>query len=103
MSRAEFFRPNLGGTPRTRTPAGIGWVERKKFGQQFRAAPIASDIVQYSSNDGTWLIGTSHARGRLPAGGNFLFEDGHVTWHDYKEISQGAQVDGWLHFYKIRI
>jgi hypothetical protein len=84
------------------TPAGIGWVEKKKFGQRYRAAPIASDVIQYSTAAGTWLIGTSHCKGRVPAGGNFLFEDGRVTWHDYQEIALGAQVDGYMHFYKIK-
>ena len=47
--------------------------------------------------------GTHRGSKAVPDGGNFLFEDGHVVWHDYNEISLGGQVDGFLFFYKIKI
>ena len=85
------------------TPAGNGWIEKKKFGQHYRQAPIASDMIQYYTVDGSWERYSSHVKGRVPVGGNFLFEDGHVVWHDYNEVSLGGQVDGFLFFYKIKI
>ena len=85
------------------SPAGNGWIEKKKFGQQSRAAPIASDMIQYYTIDGSWSHYSSHVKGRLPTGGNFLFEDGHVIWHEYKEVTLGGQVDGFLFFYKIKL
>ena len=59
--------------------------------------------IQYYTNDGSWSHYSSHVKGRLPTGGNFLFEDGHVIWHEYKEVTLGGQVDGFLFFYKIKL
>jgi prepilin-type N-terminal cleavage/methylation domain-containing protein len=83
--------------------AGNGWVEKKKFGQHFKNAPIASDMLQYFTGDGSWARYSSHTKGNKPTGGNFLFEDGHVLWYDYSEVTQGGAVDGFLFFYKIKI
>ena len=85
------------------TPAGNGWVTKKKLGGHDRAAPIASDMVQYQIFEQSWAHYTSHVRGTKPAGGNFLFEDGHVTWHEFSEISLGSLVDYWWFYYKIKI
>src|SRR4051812_28599269 len=74
--------------------AGDGWVEKKKFGGAFRRTPIASDVSVYDTRDGSWLPYTSHVRRNGgPAGGNFLFEDGHVAWYSYRDIDRGAFID----------
>jgi hypothetical protein len=45
--------------------------------------------------------------GNVPTGGNFLFEDGHVSWFrfDVKNargtVDVGASEAGWLCFYKL--
>ena len=83
--------------------ADVQWVEKKKFGGAEKKQPIASDMIQYSKKDGTWLPYTSHARGRAPAGGNFLFEDGRVAWHEYPPIFVGAAGNQQLFFYRIEI
>jgi prepilin-type N-terminal cleavage/methylation domain-containing protein len=85
------------------TPAGNGWVTKKKFGEHDRNAPIASDMLQYNGSDKSWARYSGHCRRNLPAGGNFLFEDGHTVWHPVKEISLGATLGGWQCHYKIAL
>jgi hypothetical protein len=38
-----------------------------------------------------------------PAGGNFLFEDGHVTWYKTEKVGVGTGTSGWVCFYKIEV
>jgi hypothetical protein len=39
-----------------------------------------------------------------PAGGNFLFEDGHVSWYRSREVDVGStSPSGWLAFYQIPV
>jgi prepilin-type N-terminal cleavage/methylation domain-containing protein len=82
--------------------AGDWWVQKKKFGGPSRATPIASDISEYDSRAGSWLPYTSHTRrDGGPAGGNFLFEDGHVAWYGYRDIDLAAvNNDGKQFFYR---
>jgi hypothetical protein len=30
-----------------------------------------------------------------PEGGNFLFEDGHARWHDFRSVNAGAAAGNW--------
>ena len=95
-------------------PAGEGWVTRKKFGGPDRHAPVMSDMIQ-SGMLGDWgaagQVFSSHVKGNLPTGGNFLFEDGRIEWHDYTprsgdrpaSIEIGANVGNWRMWYKIPI
>ncbi|HZM04920.1 MAG TPA: prepilin-type N-terminal cleavage/methylation domain-containing protein [Candidatus Saccharimonadales bacterium] len=102
-----------------------GWATRKKFGQTFQHAPVMSDIVQAtgawstSANRGigiNWLdsyagttvpISNHPDTGNVPKGSNFLFEDGHVTWHPFNvndardTVDAGSIVGTWVCFYKI--
>jgi len=79
-----------------------GWLEKRKFGGADKNAPIACDMIEYDKQ-GTWLPYTSHLKGRMPAGGNFLFEDGRVTWHNYPEMFLGASSFGFLYFYRVNV
>jgi hypothetical protein len=83
------------------TPAGNGWVEKKRFGGKFRAAPIASDMQQV--NGANWGRYAAHVKGNKPLGGNFLFEDGHVVWYDFKEIAVGSTLGTWQCYYKVKL
>jgi prepilin-type N-terminal cleavage/methylation domain-containing protein len=85
------------------TAAGNGWVTKKKFAEHDRFAPIASDMLQKNNADGSWARYSAHCKGNVPRGGNFLFEDSHVVWYDYKEISKGATLGTWECHYKIKI
>jgi prepilin-type N-terminal cleavage/methylation domain-containing protein len=85
------------------TPAGDGWVTKKKMGQHDRAAPIASDMLQYNATDKSWARYSAHCKGNTPIGGNFLFEDGHVSWYIAKEIAVGSKLGTWECHYKIKI
>jgi type II secretory pathway pseudopilin PulG len=104
--------------------AGLeGWHFRKKLGGQYRHAPIMSDRLQgqgnwnMSANKGslTWAVvdsgkstpSASHRlAGGVPAGGQFLFEDGHVEWQKFNlanargTIDLGSMKDGWVLFYR---
>ena len=71
-------------------PDGIGWVTKRKFAQDFRMAPIMSDMLQHDDARG-WNYFSSHiGKKDLPDGGNFLFEDGHVKWYRWDQIDVGA-------------
>ena len=96
------------------TPAGEGWVTRKKFGGPDRHAPVMADMIQCANGDGWGGQGevySSHVKGVVPTGGNFLFEDGRVEWHDYTprsanrpaSIEIGAYIGNWRMWYKIPI
>lgn len=108
--------------------AGNGWVFKDRFGGPDSRAPLMSDMKQWHP-DPTWgwYFGpgyskpgapiSSHPRSRTgeAEGGNFLFEDVHVTWYD-SDIGEnpsitdpndimklGATIGGWQTFYKIPI
>ena len=91
------------------TPAGQGWVTKRKFAQEFKFAPIMSDMKQ--SLSGQWggegqpfsshYVRNRGAPGPVPAGGNFLFEDGHVEWYRNDDILLGGRVGSWDCWYKI--
>ena len=98
--------------PTVYTPAGAGWVAKKKFGGPDRRAPVMSDMIQ--SNGPVWGGSgqpySSHCfKGNIPTGANFLFEDGRVEWFPYKarqggnpaSIEVGANAGSWLCWYKI--
>ncbi len=104
--------------------AGAGWVFKDRFGGPNANAPIMSDMKQWHPTWG-WFYGagypnagspiSSHARSGTgeAEGGNFLFEDVHVTWYESDTtgnpdvndpndiIKLGADVGGWRTFYSI--
>jgi prepilin-type N-terminal cleavage/methylation domain-containing protein len=106
---------------------GLGaWSARQKLGGPFRLAPIMSDRLQaigswfLSINNGP-LVWTETGSGltvptanhvdigtkNIPKGGNFLFEDGHVTWFRFDvsnargTVDAGAIEGNWVCFYKL--
>jgi prepilin-type N-terminal cleavage/methylation domain-containing protein len=108
-------------------PALSAWVTRKRMDGPYRQAPIVSDRLQangswnVSANKGTGLVwsdsddsmtvpSANHwdsGNGNVPAGGNFLFEDGHVSWYRFDVSNARGTVDvgcaesGWVLFYKV--
>jgi prepilin-type N-terminal cleavage/methylation domain-containing protein len=108
-------------------PSLSGWVTRQKLGGQFRLAPIVSDRLQGTgswstsansglnvswtdSDDSITVPTANHAnpkQGNAPTGGNFLFEDGHVTWNPFNvnnargTVDLGCDYGGWVLFYKL--
>jgi len=100
------------------------WHSRQKLGGKYTDAPVMSDRLQglgswsvtrnagsvewYNRSDGKNIPTATHriADG-TPAGGNFLFEDGHVDWHNFDinnaraTIDIGSMTGSWLLFYKI--
>lgn len=104
--------------------AGLGgWHFRKKLGGQSRHAPIMSDRLQgvgtwnLNGNSGnlTWsatyngktaATASHRATGGVPTGGQFLFEDGHADWRNFKlgnargSIDVGSMKDNWILFYR---
>jgi prepilin-type N-terminal cleavage/methylation domain-containing protein len=104
-----------------------GWHSRKKFGGRYSLAPVMGDRLQGlgtwspSGNDGTvkWeatdgesgetVLSSTHGKpgNGEPEGGNFLFEDGRVEWHNWDRRDARATIDlgskggSWLCFYKL--
>jgi prepilin-type N-terminal cleavage/methylation domain-containing protein len=111
-----------------RTTFGNGevpnWLTRTRLDSAYRNGPIVTDMLQVLATPGPQPTGrpftltapawkttvagvqvssTSH-RGTTGAmeGGNFLFEDGHVSWYKESQINLGSQIGGWLCFYNIQ-
>ncbi|MBI3415568.1 MAG: type II secretion system protein [Verrucomicrobia bacterium] len=97
-----------------------GWAAKKKLGGEFSDAPILIDRLQAlgtwnaKANTGNlrWFtvdagksIPTAVHRGQngAPTGGNFLFEDGHVSFYRREKVELGSQAGDWQCFYKIQI
>ena len=99
------------------------WFYRNKLGGQFAQAPVLIDRLQgigpqttnvydarltwYTDYNGKKVPTAVHriARG-APAGGNFLFEDGHVEWFTGRKVSLGAGGGGigtWMCFFNIPV
>jgi len=99
------------------------WFFRNKLDGPFRGAPIMCDRMQgvgpavtnmYDpkvtwttadpSNAKRQVMTASHriARG-APSGGNFVYEDGSVSWMNGKVVGLGSVVGGWVCYYKIPI
>ena len=77
--------------------AGPWITNRTKVGRTYRNAPVITDILQFQPNGGTWQISTlqytvpmsAHVnRNGVPSGGNFLYEDGSVSWKKFKWINR---------------
>jgi prepilin-type N-terminal cleavage/methylation domain-containing protein len=105
----------IGGTYNT---PGIGlgqWFYRKKLGGSYRLAPIMSDKLQrYGTSwidPGSKVVLSVHrGLGNAPTGGNFLYEDGHVSWRKFDlgnlngTINLGVVGSGWsLYFHPMDI
>jgi prepilin-type N-terminal cleavage/methylation domain-containing protein len=108
-------------------PELSGWATRQKMGGTYHLAPVMSDRLQAT---GTWNIADNKGQGvgwtdsdanltvpsanhplpgtgHVPSGGNFLFEDGHVTWYRFNvndardTVDVGCAESGWVLFYKV--
>jgi prepilin-type N-terminal cleavage/methylation domain-containing protein len=108
-------------------PELSGWATRQKMGGNYHLAPVMSDRLQ---GTGTWSVSANKgsdiqwvdsdnnitvpsanhpntSRGNVPTGGNFLFEDGHVTWYPFNVNNARGTVDigcaegNWVLFYKV--
>jgi prepilin-type N-terminal cleavage/methylation domain-containing protein len=96
------------------------WLKKKKLGGLYANAPVLIDMMQGQGSPGngsntvkvtTWyamdgskrIPSASHhdGKGAAPTGGNFLFEDGHVDWHQQQQVLLGASGGEWLLFYKL--
>jgi prepilin-type N-terminal cleavage/methylation domain-containing protein/prepilin-type processing-associated H-X9-DG protein len=120
--------PDLNGWDFDTPWPGLGtWVTRKKLDGPLRLAPTAGDRLQTPGNwslsankgsDMTWVDSEGSltvpsadhwdsGAGNVPNGGNFLFEDGHVTWYRFDinnargTVDIGCNAQGWDLFYKI--
>jgi prepilin-type N-terminal cleavage/methylation domain-containing protein len=118
---------NNGWSFSTPWPALSGWATRKKMDGPYRQAPVMSDRLQangswnVTANKGTGVTWTDTdasitvpsadhwdtGPGNVPAGGNFLFEDGHVAWYRFDlgnargTVDIGCAEQNWVLFYKV--
>ncbi len=95
------------------------WVYRKKMGGSYRRAPVMIDKIQalgaspffitsWSATVGGMTVPTANHRAAslVPAGGNFLYEDGSVSWRKFNSrnfigtIDVGSKSSGWVVFYR---
>jgi len=116
------YRENNSANPWPYDSCGLkGWHFKKKFGGEFRNAPLLIDMLQghgtgsaggktvkvtswYTPDSGKLIPTASHRGDKgAPTGGNFLFEDGHVSWYQRQNIELGSYSGDWILFYKIPI
>jgi prepilin-type N-terminal cleavage/methylation domain-containing protein len=98
------------------------WFLRRKLGGPYRNAPIMADVIQHAgagsgpsgwgsrSGHGPTVAVSSHTgAGNIPTGGNFLFEDGHVSWRKFSPdkptsiavgACNGGSESGWNYYLK---
>ncbi len=97
------------------------WFTRQKLAGPYRNAPLMVDKIQANGSSPTsitsWYGSTGTGTGRFPfanhrnpagvsTGGNFLYEDGHVTWRKFDlakpqtTIDVGSSASGWVVFLK---
>jgi len=117
-------RENNAGNSWPYNAAGLAsWHFKKQFGGPQRHAPIMSDRLQAvgswnpTANRGslTWssayngrnyMTASHREHNGVPAGGNFLFEDGHVRWYRFSLTDPRSTIDygsgglGWSLFYR---
>ena len=79
-------------------PSLQNWVLRKKLGSSYRLAPIIIDRLQKYNNgwidaDGVHPSSVHFAKGNVPRGGNFAYEDGHVEWTKFSASSPSSSID----------
>lgn len=99
---------------------GLGeWAYRKKLGGSYRKAPVMIDKIQATgvlpnltwsgpdgSGSGTFPFANHRSNLGPSSGGNFLYEDGSVSWRKfdfgrYKTTIDVGSVDGsWVVFYR---
>ena len=107
-------------------PQLSSWVTRKKMDGPYRQAPTLSDRLQavgtwsttankgsltWSDSDASITVPSANhsdsGKGNVPAGGNFLIEDGHVSWYRFDVSNARGTVDvgcaesDWVLFYKL--
>ena len=94
--------------------AGLGqWFYRKRLGTEWRGAPIMSDVLQWRTPGGWMDPGLGLAQptcahrgpGNVPQGGNFLFEDAHVSWRKFSPANTNSiavGVDSGSYKYYVR-
>lgn len=95
----------------TGDPAVEPWLAKKKFGGNYANAPLVGDIKIYKINapgfsPTKWGYWSSHRResNNIPYGGNWLFEDGHVSWYDNSDINFGTNDNSsWNFYFKLPI
>jgi len=96
------------------------WFFRTKLGGPYSQAPVLIDRMQgvgppatnmydprlswYTDYNGKKVPTAVHRVARnAPAGGNFLFEDGHVEWRNGRRVDLGAALGSWMCYFKIPI
>jgi len=79
------------------TPSLREWAVRKKTGGPYRLAPIMIDRMQQKNKgwiEDNNIVGSVHrSNGNVPAGANFLHEDGHVVWRKFSWGSPNTTID----------
>ena len=69
-----------------------------------RVVNVMSQCYSAAFADAMAPLSSHVITGMEPAGGNFLFEDGHVSWYRSREVDVGStSPTGWLAFYQIQI
>jgi len=102
------------------SPSVANWMLRKKLGGGYRLAPMMADklqsdngspaVLQWRVTIGSMTVpGSNHpGNNNAPGGGNFLYEDGSVSWHVFKAASFQSTImasgtdsgSSWIEFFR---
>jgi len=95
------------------------WLYRRKLGGSYRKAPVMIDKIQatgaigslawfgtISGSTETFPFANHRSKGGISIGGNFLYEDGSVSWRKFDlpryrtTIDVGSASSGWVVFFR---
>ncbi|MEX2670728.1 MAG: type II secretion system protein [Phycisphaeraceae bacterium] len=93
ITMGYVYLPNRGAAHFT--PETAGWGRKSRLDGAFVRAPIMMDVYMREPSGDLWEGGTDAMNNHIGTdedsvlGGNFLFEDGSVSWHNQNEIETG--------------
>jgi hypothetical protein len=98
---AWFYRLKLGDGTNALAPV---LIDKNQAMGPATTNMLDSRLAWYTDYNGKKVVtGVHRGRGNVPEGGNFLFEDGHVSWYNPRQISLGASVGSWQCYFKVPI
>jgi prepilin-type N-terminal cleavage/methylation domain-containing protein len=100
-TREWFYRTKMGDGTNTLAPV---LIDKNQGLGPYTTNMLDARLTWFNPYDGKKIpTGTHRGTRGVPEGGNFLFEDGHVSWITPRQISNGASAGTWQCFFKITL
>jgi prepilin-type N-terminal cleavage/methylation domain-containing protein len=99
QTKEWFFRTKINDPTYGTAPV---LIDKNQATGPFATNMLDSRLVWYTDYNGKKVAtGTHRGAKGVPDGGNFLFEDGHVSWMTPRQIGLGASAGGWECYFKV--